>query len=371
MLYALFYKCSGAHNKPTSDTKYHPTLEHQNNVFYKLLRRFEDNDLYNDETFWSTDACTANTIPLTSLSAENANPEMFQFMTNGKKHPLVIRKFIKDTKAVKEWCPDYFTKYSDVTLLTLKRSNQFKNQNAYTDFTKKLDCDYLTLGDSIKNMRAGVGSYYVNNVTEIFQKCPELVQDLELQKIQGIDNAINPETWLKINMFMGGPGTGSSLHCAVGGNFFFNVHGRKRWILIHPKYSKYLKSTPAKDFSFAISGRDMENPDGILQRIPKYEVILEPGDLLYVAPWWWHYVKNESDFTIACAVRDHTVYRQSFTNNSMFMLLSPYLYSLHPWILKILGLVKGRQFLLTKSMKSDKYIMDHLTGDIKGRQLEM
>jgi len=161
---------------------------------------------------------------------------------------------------------------------------------------------------------------------------------------------------------MGGPGTGSSLHCAVGGNFFFNVHGKKRWVLIEPKYSRHLCSMPSKNFEFVISGRDIENPDDILNKIPKYEVTLEPGDVLYVAPWWWHYVKNLTPFTIGCAVRDHSAYRQSFQNNPMYMLMSHYPLWLNPWVLKAAEFFKGRDYLLRRSVSSEHHIVNNLTN---------
>ena len=36
---------------------------------------------------------------------------------------------------------------------------------------------------------------------------------------------------------------------------------------------------------------------------PRHEVLLEPGDLIYNAPWWWHEVENEDKFTVGVAVR--------------------------------------------------------------------
>ena len=35
----------------------------------------------------------------------------------------------------------------------------------------------------------------------------------------------------------------------------------------------------------------------------RYEVILNPGDLLYVPSWWWHQIENEPGFNAAVALR--------------------------------------------------------------------
>jgi hypothetical protein len=42
IFYYLFYKFSGAHNKPESDSKYTDTYKiHQSNIFYRVLRWWE------------------------------------------------------------------------------------------------------------------------------------------------------------------------------------------------------------------------------------------------------------------------------------------------------------------------------------------
>jgi hypothetical protein len=383
ILYYLFYKFSGAHNKPTSDSKYDPKIQHQNNIFYRLLRSYENRKLKfrlikhtQSVSQSSTEENKLITTPLPSMtltSDNKVNRELFLSNTNNKRQPIVIKGLARDSFACKTWSSSFFLdNYGDTKLLTLKRGDKFKTDNAYTSFTQKLDCDYVSLKENIENMLIKTtdttNSVYINNVMEIFDKHPELVKHLELNNILKIDDSINEETWLKVQLFMGGPGTGSSLHCAVGGNFFFNIYGKKKWILIDPKYTMYLQSTPAEKFGFVISGYDIENVEqfGILNKlIPKYEVILEPGDVLFVPPWYWHYVHNETDFTIGCAVRDHTVYKQGFQNNPLFMLLSPYFnLKLSPLFLKTVEFIKGRNFLLRESAKSDKQIMKHLTGKL-------
>ena len=352
LAYYLSYKFAGAHEKPTSDSSYDPKLAHTNHRFTRWLRGMEES------TYSHLKLEQADPLPLPTIDASNA--EMFNFRSDNKTCPVVIKGLIKDTDAVKNWSAEHFQeKYGDTKLLTLRKPAN--TGGAYTSFNESLDFTHIPLKDSIKDMLEGKEILYVNNVTQIFHDYPNLVDELNLDTLKTAEPKISPKTWLKINMFMGGPGTGSSLHCAVGGNFFFNVHGRKKWVLIHPKYSKFLKSTPSKDFEFVISGYDMENQSEILKKIPKYEVILEPGDVLYVASWWWHYVKNMTDFTIGCSVRDHSAYWQSFKNNPMFMLMSPYPIRINPLILKLAKLIKGREYLLESSMKSDQDIVHNLT----------
>ena len=356
LAYYLTHKFSGAHEKPTSDSSYDPKMVHANHRLTKWLRKLEES------TYSELEFNQPTNLPLPSIDASQLNTEIFSFLSQNKTRPVVIKGLIKDTVAVKTWGPKHFQeKYGNTKLLTLRKPDD-KEGGAYTSFNDSLDFKNISLKDSIEGMLGEKETLYVNNVTQIFHDHPNLVDELELDRLQKVEPKISPETWLKINLFMGGPETGSSLHCAVGGNLFFNVTGRKKWVLIHPKYSKFLKSTPSQDFEFVISGYDVENPSEILKKIPKYEVILEPGDVLYVASWWWHFVKNMTDFTIGCAVRDHSAYWQSFKNNPMYMWMSPYPINLNPLLLKLAKLIKGRDYLLNRSMRSDQDIVHNLTN---------
>lgn len=359
IIYFFFHNFSGAGNKPQSDKYYDNKnqIKRENCKLYKITRWFErlswSNQLFKYPTKTSLD------LPIVYI--DQITPEVFNLLTNNKTKPIVIRGLIKDTTAFNKWNPTYFQEnYGDIEVITL--DNKKTGMRAYTSFAIPLGQNKNNLYDIIEDMKnpKDTKCTYINNVTSIFNDCPKLLEDLELDKLKYIDEKININTVLKVNLFMGPVTTGSSLHCAVGGNFFFNIYGHKRWILIDPKYTPYLSSTPAHNFSFVISGEDVENPSELLQKIPKYEIILEPGDVLFNPPWWWHAVHNE-DFTIACAIRDHTCYLQSLYNNPVFMLNSPYWWKLNPWFLKIIKYIKGHDWLLQKSLKSDQGVADAMS----------
>lgn len=58
---------------------------------------------------------------------------------------------------------------------------------------------------------------------------------------------------------------------------------------------------------------DFDNPD--LEQYPRYanvsfiEAVLEPGDLLYVPPYWWHHVEALTDSSKVPGVRMAVVNR--------------------------------------------------------------
>jgi lysine-specific demethylase 8 len=93
-----------------------------------------------------------------------------------------------------------------------------------------------------------------------------------------------------VNLWIGGT-TRSGLHFDFGDNMFAQIYGRKRVVLIAPKFTRFLYQFPDVPSKSRV---DPENPD--LKRFPKFakcEVIrcqLEPGDLLFIPRGWWHFV---------------------------------------------------------------------------------
>ena len=360
VIYWLFYKFSGAHYKPTDDSKYDPRIERQNSIWYRMIRRLENWMLANNTRLINSPV--PNIIPLPEIDASKITPELFNFLTQNRTRPLVMRGFFNESQAVRKWSMEYFMNepFRNTVLKTLRSMD---GEMAYTDFNKKLGVGDLTLGSALEAMQSGDDSLYINNITKLFSEHPELVDDLDLDRIERmLGIPINEQTWLKLNIFMGLKNTRSSLHCAAGGNVFCLVEGgKKEWTFISPEYAPYLRTTPAKDFSFVISGYDMVAGDSVLDKIPRYRCVLEKGDALYNPAWWLHDVSNTDGFTIGVAIRDHTAYTQCFTNSSIFTWMSSYWWRLNPLFLGLVRNVIGVEKMREKSLKSDKHVVEAMT----------
>jgi hypothetical protein len=57
-------------------------------------------------------------------------------------------------------------------------------------------------------------------------------------------------------------------------------------------------------------------------KIPRYETVLEPGDFLFNPSWYWHAVKNKTDYTIAVANRYLSANALSFQKNEFPTMLN-------------------------------------------------
>jgi hypothetical protein len=100
-------------------------------------------------------------------------------------------------------------------------------------------------------------------------------------------------------MWIGPAGTLTSLHHDLTNNFIAQLVGRKR-----------LKILPASEVGRVYNHQhvfsaisDLDDPDLDLTRFPRltgaraYEIILEPGEILFVPLAWWHQVKS-LDFSV-------------------------------------------------------------------------
>lgn len=246
------------------------------------------------------------------INIEDLTQKKFIKLTNNFTTPLVVKGFVKNSPATQNWSPQYLSEnYGSTQLPTIENANIKNNlSSAFSEY------NYITVKDAMHNIING-GKMYVNNVSRIFGYHPELLDDLDLDQIKkysGIDlkNSNNVT-----HMFIGGKNTGTTLHTSYTGNFFFNVKGQKKWILIDSKYSRYLQPILSKTGLFSVSKIEVFKDDTTINYFPRYEFTLEEGDLLFNPPWWWHAVKNETEYTIGCANR-FSSFRVGMKNNPLY-----------------------------------------------------
>ena len=266
-------------------------------------------------------------LPVPEISAADISSSQFYQITNGLTTPVVVKGFLRDSDACNKWGLSYFQKQLGESVYpAIKNARQERSE------TKENKVELIKVRDLLDGISRGEQKY-LNNVTQIFADNPFLIEELQLGKLASlIDTELsNGDRFDLINMFLGGKGTGNSLHCAFAGNFFCNIVGRKKWLLIAPEYSTFLCPIPANPFIYADCYYNPE--DEILgqktSNLPRLEVILEPGDVLFNAPWWWHSVENLDVLTVGCAVRQLN-FKADFHNNFLFTMFS-YQPLLHLW----------------------------------------
>lgn len=155
---------------------------------------------------------------------------------------------------------------------------------------------YQNLSSLFDNLRSG-GNNYMAGSTKPITNHPELLKDLELDRVPKIDGlSFEPD---RVTLFIGGTKGGSAWHAAETWNLFALVNGRKKWKMILPKWSYMLKPKMFSSLPAVYGFRKFnEKPPPILQNhnqfnhVPHFDFELQSGDAVTVPPWHWHHIVN-------------------------------------------------------------------------------
>jgi len=128
---------------------------------------------------------------------------------------------------------------------------------------------------------------------ELFELVPELRRDFGLPEYCGLGECED----IKIQAWFGPKGTISPLHEDPYHNLLAQVVGRKRIQLYSPSNNPFLYPHTGKTLKNT-SQIDVEHPD--TERFPLFaqaqgeELFLEAGEMLYLPPHYWHFVRSLS-----------------------------------------------------------------------------
>ena len=121
----------------------------------------------------------------------------------------------------------------------------------------------------------------------IFRAAPELRQDFRIPTI--MDGFVDELPFL----FFGGEGSHVALHYDIDMSHVFlnQIHGRKRVVLFPHDQSRNLYQHPFTVASYV----DLNQPDyakyPALARAKGYEVVLQPGESIFMPSGYWHYIE--------------------------------------------------------------------------------
>lgn len=133
------------------------------------------------------------------------------------------------------------------------------------------------------------------DLAERTEGLPPYLGNLELRELNSMchwptwfDKMGPPRFWI------GPAGTVTPLHCDYDDNIFAQIWGRKRIFLSPPHHDEFLYPREANAILFG-SPFDPEAPDygqfPLARQAAMIEVIVHPGDMLYVPAGWYHQVR--------------------------------------------------------------------------------
>ena len=243
----------------------------------------------------------------TSMILQLSNPtkETLENTLN-KKLPTVITDVIQYWDIIKDLTPEYIKSYYPD--YKVKLHTTIPEQESTNIIVNTME-DFINWIQTVDNVQTqNLSNVYMS---EDFSFLKETKLDKYLEKYTELIHA--PMSFVKSYFFWMGPkGTRTGLHYDTDyRNILCQIYGRKRIILFNPSQTKYMYPSKKFDNGALLSKIDFWNPD--LGRFPKFrkakyiEIILHPGQMLYIPPYWWHAVEN-LDTNIAISVRTENIF---------------------------------------------------------------
>lgn len=196
-----------------------------------------------------------------------------------------LRKgMVKNWTATKTWSFDYFKKnYGDKDILII-------DNKGVVDPNAPQEAQSMKLSQYLDELQEGSLKYL--KLSNLAQKELSLQEDLDIAQLRSLKEPFSfGETFYS---FIGGENTITPLHNEFPTTVYMQIVGKKKWTIFPPKDDIFLDVTTERRTyffsSFAPGKNDKKHP--LSKYAQKYEVILEPGDVLIIPPFYWHYVEN-------------------------------------------------------------------------------
>lgn len=213
---------------------------------------------------------------------ENIKPENFKIKYMVPQKPVLIKGLSKQTVAGKEWSIRYFQETAGNIMVDLfDNTNKNNDSSAFTrpDLQMKFGAYLETISQNRKtNLRIFL--------FDLFRVKPELRKEFPCPDVfKGILGRIG-------HVFFGGKGTTVRMHQDIDMSnvLLTQFEGRKRVLLFSPEYSDLLYKLPLNTYTLINPDEpDYEKFPG-LKYVKGYEIIMEPGDSLFMPSGYWHYM---------------------------------------------------------------------------------
>lgn len=218
-------------------------------------------------------------------------PSLITFQTEHMlaEIPVVIRNSFNHWPAMKEnrWTVDYLKSVAGSRTVPVEIGDKYTSEN----WTQKL----LTVKEFIDRFVVAANSSGYLAQHQLFEQIPELRKDIMIPDYCYLSPEENDE--VLIHAWFGPKGTVSPLHHDPYHNLLSQVVGSKYIRLYNRIYSDVVY--PNQDSMLDNTSRvDLENVDESefpkFSDVPYLECILNEGEMLYIPPKWWHFVKSLS-----------------------------------------------------------------------------
>ncbi len=224
------------------------------------------------------------------LTAENLSGDDFLHSFYAPGRPVLIRGAMTGWSAIERWTPDYLAERVGDAVVEYQggragvgdyelAKDRHKRRGAFRDF--------------IALVRDGGNDAYITAYNSAANQSAFAPLADDLGQIDAYLTGAPGMLWI------GGEGAFTPLHFDLTNNLLAQVTGTKRVILIPPSQTGRL----AHRRHVFSDVHDVTDPARIAAHpqardVLRYEVMLTPGDLLFIPIGWWHQVRSESFSTM-------------------------------------------------------------------------
>jgi ribosomal protein L16 Arg81 hydroxylase len=234
-----------------------------------------------------------------------------------RNRPLVLRETVRHWPALHKWSPRHFAERYGTAPISITANRE---SDPRYEINRRTHMTQTTMADFVAMLESGghTNDYYLVANNPVLQTAPlaPLLDD-----IGGIGGLLEPRMRREHTFLWFGPaGTVTPLHHDKANLCMAQVLGRKRVTLYPTAAIRHMHNIVG-----VYTEADPENPEHSpidLRGVPRFEVTLFPGDVLFVPFAWWHHVRA-LDVSITVSM-DNFIFRNDFG------LMDPYDYTAAP-----------------------------------------
>ena len=204
--------------------------------------------------------------------------------------PVLLPSFVRDSLACKKWSPEYLNSViggKTVEVHYCERALERTAEGAALAYSQHFDAPFREASELIHNS-TDVTHFLVGQ--PIREALPELLGDIDFDEL-----ILRVAPLISVNLWFAAAGHLTPLHYDAYHNFLNQISGRKKVTLFAPSDKEYLYST-SPDGTHEPESVNLFEPDE--ERFPHVrqatpiELILEPGDTLYLPEGWFHQLES-------------------------------------------------------------------------------
>lgn len=200
-----------------------------------------------------------------------------------QRRPVLLKGVAADWPAVSRWTPAYLAELAgdrEVEVVIGER----ETKNAVYEKRRLADVFLAHVGEGADEAAEPV---YLKEF-DLLAEMPQLRDDVDFERVERRRHACEHSAWISNR------GARTGYHYDFMDNVLTQLRGRKRVVVISPRFDDEMYPSDRFDFYAKLSTVDGFDPD--LERFPRFaearaaEITfdLEPGDGLYIPNGWWH-----------------------------------------------------------------------------------